>query len=154
MSAILLHGRNGLLKVSRIVQSIKHAEDVHSVLACESHEALHDIVRIVLVAKNVLPAKKHLQRGFGAGLLDETQTLPRIFAEKAHAHVERGAAPAFQGVVAGLIDLRGDGENVVGTHTRRPEGLVRVAKRCVGDANLHLFLSGHGNIPFLVRLCP
>jgi hypothetical protein len=29
---------------------------------------------------------------------------------------------------------------------------VRVAKRGVGDANLHLFLSGHGNIPFLVEI--
>ena len=81
---------------------------------------------------------------------DFRATDPRIFAQEPHAHVERGSAPALERIIACLVDLRGDGENVIGAHTRRPEGLVRVAKRGIGDADLHLFLSGHGNIPFLV----
>ena len=152
VTTVLLDGCYGLLEVARIVQSIEHAEDVHPVLAGKGYEAFDDIVRIVLVAKDVLTAQKHLKRCLGTRLLDEAQTFPRIFAQESHAHVKRGSAPALQRIVAGLVDLRGDGKNVIGAHARSPERLVRVAKRGVGDANLHLFLSGHGNIPFLVEI--
>ena len=88
---------------------------------------IHDVVGVVLVAKNVLSAQQHLERRVRARLLDEPQTLPRIFAQEPHAHVERRAAPAFERVVPGRVDRGRDGEDVVGAHARRPEGLVRVA---------------------------
>ena len=55
--AVLLHAFDRLLEVARIVQRVKDAEDVHPVLARERGEALDDVVRIVLVAEDVLPAE-------------------------------------------------------------------------------------------------
>ena len=126
MAAVLLDALDRRLEVARIVQRVEHAEDVHAVLARQRREALDDVVWIVLVAKDVLAAEEHLKRRLLADLLDLAETLPRILAEEAHADVERRAAPALERVVAGVVDLFGDLEDVVGAHARRPKGLVRV----------------------------
>ena len=57
VSAVLLHALDRLLEIARIIERVKDAEDVHAVLARERGEALDDVVRIVLVAEDVLPAE-------------------------------------------------------------------------------------------------
>ena len=47
------------------------------------------------VAQDVLAAEQHLQLGVGQALFQGAQALPGVFVQKAHAHVEGGAAPAL-----------------------------------------------------------
>ena len=138
--AVLLDAGDRLLEVARIVQRVEDAEDVHAVFTGKRGEALDDIVRVMLVAEDVLAAEQHLKRRLLADGLDLAETLPRIFAEEAHAHVKRGATPAFKGVVAGVVDLLGDLENVIRPQTRGPKGLMGVAQGGVGNAD---FLHSH-----------
>ena len=135
MPAVLLHAANRRLKVARIVQRIEDAENVHSVLAGQRDKAFDDVVRIVLVAENVLTAQQHLKRRLLADLANLAQTLPGVLAQEAHADVKGRPAPAFQGVEARIVHLLGDAENVVRPHTRRPQGLVRIAQGCIRNPN-------------------
>ena len=104
VAAVLLDGADGHLEVAVVVEGVEDAEDVHAVLDGEGDEALEDIVGVVLVAEDVLAAQEHLERGLLRVGLDEAQALPGIFAEEAQADVERGAAPALQGVEADGVD--------------------------------------------------
>jgi nucleotide-binding universal stress UspA family protein len=143
VSAVLLDGLDRLLEVAGVVQRVEDAEDVHAVLARERDEPLQHVVRIVLVAENVLAAQQHLQRGLLADRLQLAQALPGILAQKAQADVERRAAPALQRVVARVVHLLGDREDVVRTHAGRPQRLMRIAERGVGDADTR-FRGSHG----------
>ena len=135
MAAVFLHARYGRLEVARIVERVEHAEDVHPVLAGERDEPVHHVVGIVLVAEDVLPSQQHLKRSLAADLLYFAQALPGVLAQEPHAHVERGAAPALDGIVARRVDRLGDFEDVVGAHARRPKRLVGIAQRRVGNPN-------------------
>ena len=143
VAPVLLDAPDGLFEVARVVQRVEDAEDVHAVLARERHEAVHHVVRVVLVAEDVLTAQEHLERRLFADGLDLPEALPGVLAQEAHAHVERGAAPAFERVVAGAVDRLGDLENVVRPQPRGPQGLVGVAQRRVRDADLLLGLGVH-----------
>ena len=138
--AVLLHAFDRLLEIARIIERVKDAEDVHAVLARERREAFDDVVRIMLVAEDVLSAEEHLQGRLLADLLDLAKPLPRILAQKAHADVERRAAPALKRVEARVVDRLGDLQNVIGAHPRRPKRLVRIAQRGIGNSDLHVFL--------------
>ena len=46
-------------------------------------ELFHHVVRIVLVAQNVLAAQQHLQLGIRQGLAQLAQALPRILVQEA-----------------------------------------------------------------------
>ena len=77
-SAVLLGVFDCGFQISHIVERIEYANDVNAVLDRLAAELLYDIVRIVLIAKYVLTAEKHLQLGVGQGLLQLAETLPRI----------------------------------------------------------------------------
>ena len=70
VATVLLHARDGLLQIARVVQRVEHAEDVHPVLAREGDEPVHDVVGIVLVAEQVLSAQEHLEGRLLADGLD------------------------------------------------------------------------------------
>ena len=158
MTAVFLDARDGDLEVARIVERIEHAENIHSVLAGERDKALYDIVGIMLVAENVLTAKKHLQGRLGARLLYPAQSLPRILAQKAHADVERRAAPAFKRVKARVVDLGSDFKNIVGTHACSPKRLMGVAQCRVGNTDFlsrnffHNVIISHFNLKLHLNL--
>jgi len=67
MTAVLFDGPDRCLEVARIVERIENTENVDSVLTRERHEPVDDVVGVVAVPNEVLPAQKHLQRRvFGA----------------------------------------------------------------------------------------
>ena len=61
VAAGLLHGLDRGLEVPQVVEGVEDAEDVHAVLDGELAELLDDVVRVVAVADDVLPAQQHLQ---------------------------------------------------------------------------------------------
>ena len=109
---------DGDLEVGDVVESVENADDVDAVADGGADKAADDIVAVVLVAQDVLAAEQHLQLGVGHGSTDLAQALPRILIQEAQAHVERGAAPAFHGVKAGLVDGFEDGLKLVEAQPR------------------------------------
>ena len=102
-------GLHGNLQVVHVVQSVKNTDDVDTVFHGLLDEELYEIVGVVGVAQNILTPQQHLQLGVGYGSADLAQTLPGIFVQVAQADVEGGAAPAFDGIVASLVDGRKHG---------------------------------------------
>ena len=135
VAAVFLDCLDGRLDVARVVEGVEHAENVDAVFDRERHEPVDDIVGVVAVAHEVLAAQQHLQRGLLGQRLDLAQAFPGVLAQEAQADVEGGTAPALEGVVADAVDGLDDPEDVVGAHACRPERLVRVAQRGVGDAH-------------------
>ena len=124
------------LEVANVVQRIEDAEYAHAVLGSLLDELLDDIVRIVVVAKEVLTAKQHLDRGLETSL-ELVEPLPRIFVEEAEARIKGRTAPSFQRVVADLVERCKHRLHLGVMHARRTQGLMPVAKYCFGD--LYLF---------------
>ncbi|GAR44143.1 hypothetical protein NGUA11_03507 [Salmonella enterica] len=89
------------------------------------------------VAEQVLAAQQHLQRGFGHGFFEFAQAQPRVFAEETDAGVKGGAAPAFEGAVAHVVELSGNRQHIVKTQTGGEKGLVGVTQDDVGNGNSH-----------------
>ena len=82
--------------VAGVVERVEDADDIDAVADRALDELFHHVVRIVLVAQDVLAAQQHLQLGVGQGLAQLAQALPRILVQEAQAGVKRGAAPALQ----------------------------------------------------------
>ena len=93
LSAGLFGGTDRGDQVAGIVQGVEDTQNVDAVLDGLLHERLDDIVRIVMVAKQVLTAKKHLQLGVLDVGANGAQALPGILVQKAQARIERRAAP-------------------------------------------------------------
>ena len=149
VAAVLLHACDCDFEVARIVERVKDAEDVHSVLTGKRDKTVDDVVWIVLVAEDILATEEHLERRLLADLLDAAKALPRILAQEAHADVERRAAPALERVISRVVDRLGNLEDVVGAHARRPKRLVRVAERRVRDPDERLLhVCCHFHFPF------
>ena len=96
---------------------------------------------IVLVAKQVLAAKEHLQLRVGHQSADIAQALPRILAEIAKAGVERRAAPALDRIITGLVHF---GKNFLKIGVRQTgchQGLIRITKDSFSDLNFFHVIS-------------
>ncbi|GAR44895.1 hypothetical protein NGUA14_00007 [Salmonella enterica] len=89
------------------------------------------------VAEQVLAAQQHLQRGFGHGFFQLAQAQPRVLAEETDAGVKGGAAPAFEGAVAHVIERGGNRQHIIKTQTGGEQGLVSVAQDDIGNGNSH-----------------
>ena len=137
---VAAHRPQGGLHIARVVHGVEHAEHVHAVFDGALSEALHHVIGVVAVTKQVLAAQQHLQRGLRHGLFQLAQANPRVFAEKADAGVKGGAAPALEGAVAHVVELRGDGEHIVKAQAGGEQGLVGVAQDDIGNSNGHGFL--------------
>ena len=136
VAAVLLGGLDRLLKVAQVVQRVKNTDDINAVLDGLLNELIHHVVRIMLVAEDVLTTEQHLQLRVGHRLAQRTQTLPRILVQEAHAGVKRRASPAFQRIVANLIQLVRDRQHFIQTHTGSRLGLMRIAQNGIGDQHL------------------
>ena len=121
--------------VAEVVQCVEDTQDVDAVLDGQFDELLDDIVMVVLVAEQVLAAQQHLQLGVGHGLADIAQSLPRILAQIAQAGIERCAAPAFHGVIAGLVHLGQDIGKIGIRKTGRHQRLVGITKDSFSNLN-------------------
>ena len=147
VAAVLLSGLDGLLQIAQIVQRIEDTDDINAVLDGLLDELIDHVIRIMLVAEDVLAAEQHLQLGVGHRLAQRAQTLPRILVQETHAGVERRAAPALQRIVADLIQLVRDGQHLLQAHTGCGLRLMRVAQNGIGDKHLSHCL-------FLLIVCP
>ena len=140
VGAVAADRLQGGLHVARVVHGIKDAEDVHTVFDGALHKALHHVIGVVAVAEQVLAAQQHLQRGLGHRLFQLAQADPRVLAEEADAGVKGGAAPAFEGAVADVVERSCNRQHIVEAQTGGEQGLVGVAQDDIGNGNGHEFL--------------
>ena len=130
---VLLHGVQGGAQVAEVVQGVEDTDHVDTVLDAQFNELFHHVVMVVLVAQQVLAAQQHLQAGVGHVLADVPQPLKGIFIQIPQAAVERGAAPALNRVVSGLVhggqDLFKVGIGQPGSH----QGLICVTQDGFGE---------------------
>ena len=127
-AAVLFDELHGSFHVPGIVQSVEDTHHVNAVLNGLLAESLYHVVSVVTIAQDVLAAEQHLQLGVGKALLQGAQALPGIFIQKAHAHVEGGAAPALQGPIPNAVQNGQDGDHVLDLHTGSSLGLVSVTQ--------------------------
>ena len=140
VGAVAAHRLQGGFHVARVVHGVEDAEHVHAVFDGALSEALHHVIGVVAVAEEVLAAEQHLQGGLRHGLFELAQADPGVLAEEADAGVKGGAAPAFKGPVARVVELSGDGEHIVEAQAGGEKGLVGVAQDDIGNGNGHGFL--------------
>ena len=140
VGAVAADGLQGGFHIARVVHGVEDAEHVHAVFDGALNETLHHVIGVVAVAEQVLAAEQHLQRGLRHGLFELAQADPRVLAEEADAGVKGGAAPAFKGPVARVVELSGDGEHIVEAQAGGEKGLVGVAQDDIGNGNGHGFL--------------
>ena len=116
MSPLTAYDPHSSVHVAHIVERVEDAEDIDAGGAGVDDEALQDIVWVVAVADDVLPAQKHHERGVGHALLQASDAIPGVLVQEAHRRVECGAAPHLDGPEADLVDPVGDREHVVCAH--------------------------------------
>ena len=136
---------HGGFHVADVVHGVEYAEDVDAVLCGLLHEGLDGVVGVVAVADDVLAAQQHLQSGIGHGRADQSQALPGTFVKVTQAGVEGGSAPHLYRPESDLVDLRRDGQHVLGAHARGQQGLMRVPEHGFHDPDFlpfHQFLPG------------
>ena len=130
------------LEVAHVVQRVEDAEYAHAMLGSLLDELLDDIVRIVVVAEQVLTTKQHLDRSLETGL-ELVESLPRIFVEEAKARIKGRTAPGFKRVVADLVERCKHRLHLGVMHARRTQGLMPVAKYCFCDFYLFCHKKTH-----------
>ena len=96
MRTLFFHRGYCLEQITRIIHGIEHPEHIHTIGHGPLNKFINNIIRIMAVAKQVLPAQQHLLAGVGHGFFQGTQTLPRIFAKKANAGIKCRTTPGFQ----------------------------------------------------------
>ena len=136
-------------KVADIVERVENTDDVDAVVNRFFDEVLHCIVRIVAVAEHILPTEKHLELGVRHIFADQTQTLPRVLAQKADAGIKCCTAPALAGIEADLIHRRKDREHLVHAHAGGDQRLMRVTQD--GFADFHLLCHLY-SLPYAIEI--
>ncbi len=61
------------------VEAVEHAEDIHAATCSFTHEVLHHIVRVRLVANAIGAAQQHLQQDIRCTFAHHCQTFPWVF---------------------------------------------------------------------------
>ena len=103
-------------------------------LRCHANEALNNIVGIVVVAKEILAAEKHLNRCLEV-LLEGVEALPRIFVEEAEAGIVRCAAPCLDCLVADAVEIFELRHHVLEAHARCTKRLMTITKDSLHNFN-------------------
>src|SRR5262249_33652944 len=126
---------NGLeraAEIAHVVQRVKDAKHVHSVFRRFFHEAIHDGVFIMTIAKQILSAKKHLQPSIRHQFAKRSQPLPRVFIKEADARVVCRASPALDAPIAGAIQVLARRRNILHRHPRGEQALMPVTRGQLG----------------------
>ena len=147
MAFFLFRSPDCRLKVPQIVEAVKDTDDIDTVGDGLLNEILYNVVRIGLVAENVLAAEKHLQFGFLEAFAQLAQTDPRIFLQETKGRVKCSSAPALYGMIAYLIHLVDDRKHLVCRHTGCDQGLMRVTQDSLSYFNR--FFLCHDSYPFM-----
>ena len=142
-------GLDGLINsnfdVAQVVQRVEDTDDVDAVLNALADEGANDVIGIVLVTQQVLAAEQHLCLCVLEVLADCAQSLPGIFVEVTEAGVKCSAAPALDGVVAGLVNGVQDGLEVLDRHSCGDQRLVTIAQDGLCKIDLHDFSPSEEN---------
>ena len=117
-----------LLRGQNILGYKHYADDVVDYFVKKSIDNGIDIIRVVLVAQQVLAAQQHLQLGLGHVLFDGAQALPRILIQETHADVERRAAPAFYGPITNIVQDGQSRDHILQAHTGSRLGLMGITQ--------------------------
>ena len=119
--AALLYLVDADFDVSEVVESIEDTEDIHAVLCSLTAEKSYNIIRVVLVAQDVLTTDEHLERSLLADRLDLAESLPGIFVEVTEAGIKCSAAPALKRIVTCVVQLLQYAFKILERHTGSDE---------------------------------
>src|SRR5438477_2644902 len=123
------------------IKRIENAKDVDALGMCFADEFSDETVRIGSVADSVGAAEEHLETDVWNALAQVAQALPGIFVQEAHRRVKRRSAPHLEAEKIGqaMRDGVGGGKEIKGANARSHQGLMGVAKSCVGDEQAFFF---------------
>ena len=123
---------NGDFQIVHVVQRIKNADDVDAVANRGTDKAAHNVVTVVLVAKDVLAAQQHLQLGVGHLCPDLSQAFPGVLIQEAETDVKGCAAPTLHRIETSLVDRFKDPLELIIGHARCDQGLTGVTQHGFG----------------------
>ena len=138
---------NGHLDITEIVERIEYPEDIHTVIGRVRNEFADNIVGIMLVAEYVLSPEQHLQLRVFDLVLDFAEPFPWVFVQITQAGVKRCPAPAFQRIIAGLVQRFEYSFIIRIRHPRGNKGLVCVSQHGFCEIDFHS-QSSFSNRPF------
>ena len=126
--------------IAHIVQRIKDAKYIDTILVGANDKAIQYIIGIVFVAYNVLPPQQHLKRRVGHHCLELAYALPGVLVEETHGGIKGRSSPHLHRPKAYLVQLFRDGhgrrpDHVIGAHPRGQQALVRIAQNGITDLN-------------------
>ena len=105
MFAVATDRLHRMADVADVVECVKDAENIHAIAGSLVHEAVNHTVFVMPVAQQVLTAQQHLETGIRQQGAELPQALPGVFIQEPDAGIKSGAAPAFHGPVASLVDV-------------------------------------------------
>ena len=121
-------------EIANVVKRVENAEDADTVSRGVLNKFFHHVIRVVIVAEQILSAQEHLNRGFEV-CLKLVETFPRIFVQKSQAGVEGRAAPRFQSFIADFVQACKHRLHLTITHARGAQRLMSVAQNSFHDLN-------------------
>ena len=130
---------NGHLEIIHVIEGVENSDDINSVADRCPDKTPNNIIRVVLIAKNVLAAQKHLQLGVGHVFTNLAETLPRILIQEAQANVKRGTAPDFAGIKTRFIHRVEDRLHLVIAEPRGNQALACVTQGSLGKTDFLFF---------------
>ena len=125
---MLLACLDGALDISKIIKRIKNTDNVYAVINGTLYKLIHYIIGIMLVSKQILSTQQHLKLRIGQCLAKLTQTVPRIFVQKAEAGVKCSPSPAFQRIISHFIKLIANRKHLIQPHSCCSLRLMRVSE--------------------------
>ena len=133
MFSLLANGRNCTFKITGVIHGIKNAKHIDTVDHSTFNKLVDNIIRVMAITQDVLPAKQHLLRCLRHHLLQFADPLPGIFTEITNARIKSCPTPALQGPESDVIELFGNGQHVVDSHSGREKRLVGITEYHFSD---------------------
>jgi len=128
MSAAFFDCPGGAFVIALIVNRIENAENIDAHLGSLFHKRVNQIVGIVPITHQILPAQKHLKLSIGHEFLQFTRPVPGVFAQEAMGYIECRPTPDLHGVEATFIHFRGHQSHIISPHPGGNCGLMAVTK--------------------------
>ncbi len=135
MSLFLIRCLHRRLQVADIIQTVKNTDNIDTVRNRLLNKILHHVIRIMIIAQNILPAEEHLQLCILKSCSQLPKPLPGIFLQKPQTRIKCCAAPALYRIISHLIHLINNRKHLFRRHSGCKQRLMRVTKD--GFHNLH-----------------
>ena len=142
LGAEFLGQDEGVGDVVDVVEAVEGADHAEAVGVQPLHPCMDDVVGQEVEGRQVAGAHHGTELRVRRRLVDPAHALPRVFPQVAHWHVELDRGNQVDVLEAGVGDVVQQLHDVLGAHARGPDGLVRVAQRCIDDLDFALAVSG------------